>query len=90
MPLKRLLSAEIDHPTVSLDSSPEAVRESLALAPYRRELSAVISPRYKLIRGSDGSEEMYDLLADPDETKRLELEDLGGSVVKSLHAFPER
>jgi len=36
-----------------------------------RALDTVRGPRYKLISGSDGSEELYDLVADPGETKNL-------------------
>ena len=54
-----------------------------------RALDAVRGPRYKLISGSDGGEELYDLVADPGETKNLadakpaELERLR----KALNAF---
>ncbi len=38
---------------------------------FARALTAVRGPRYKLIAGSDGSRELYDLQADPHETKNL-------------------
>ena len=38
---------------------------------FARALTAVRGPRYKLIAGSDGSRELYDLRADPHETKNL-------------------
>ena len=37
------------------------------LLPYRRRLRAVISGRMKLIAGSDGTRELYDLVTDPTE-----------------------
>jgi len=44
---------------------PEAVRE------YGRSLRAVRTDRYKYIRGSDGSRELYDVRHDPSETEDL-------------------
>lgn len=41
------------------------------LAPYRRLLRAVIRDDVKLIWGSDGNHELYDLAADPGETRDL-------------------
>lgn len=40
--------------------------------PVERALDAVRGPRYKLISGSDGSVELYDLETDPGETRNLE------------------
>jgi arylsulfatase A-like enzyme len=38
---------------------------------YDRSLRAIRTEQYKYIRGSDGSTELYDILADPDETNVL-------------------
>ena len=55
---------------------PEHVRE------YDRSLRAVRTDRYKYIRGSDGSQELYDVRDDPGETE--DLADTNGDVVAAL------
>jgi len=57
---------------------PEHVRE------YDRALRAVRTDRYKYIRGSDGSRELYDLRCDPGETE--DLADTRKDVVADLDA----
>lgn len=72
----RLLTALLEYPLVSLKLFPKGIRGSNILEPHKRVLRAAISTRYKVIRGSDGSQEVFDLLEDPDETRPLELDDL--------------
>jgi arylsulfatase A-like enzyme len=38
------------------------------LEPYKRALTSAVVGRWKIVRGSDGSEAVYDLAADPGET----------------------
>jgi len=72
LPTERILHATLEYPQVSLRNFPEDVRASGRLGPYERELNAAIGPRYKLIRGSDGREERFDLQSDPgDVLQRL-------------------
>jgi arylsulfatase A-like enzyme len=44
---------------------PESVYE------YDRSLRAIRTDRWKLIRGSDGSTELYDIKSDPDESENV-------------------
>ena len=60
---------------------PEHVRE------YDRSLRAVRTDRYKYIRGSDGSLELYDIQCDPGETE--DLADARGDVIADLDATLE-
>ncbi len=68
----RILHASLEYPHISLRLFPEELHASPALARYRRELRAVVGPRYKLVRGSDGTEELFDLQSDPDEASPLD------------------
>lgn len=85
----RNLYAELDRPTLSLKVFGEDVRGSGALARFDRSLEAVIGPRYKLIRGSDGTEEVYDLVADPDERASLALDEESTRFAAQAHAVLE-
>jgi arylsulfatase A-like enzyme len=69
---QRALSASLDFPVLSLETFPAELRASGVLAPYERELEAAVGARYKLIRGSDGSEQLFDLVDDPGEKRPLE------------------
>jgi hypothetical protein len=72
LPTDRILHASLEYPRISLRLFPEELRDADALAPYRRELRAVVGPRYKLVSGSDGREELFDLSADPGEGTPLD------------------
>jgi len=65
----RVVTAVLEHP--SLAPFDAATRTGGTLDPYARELKAVVGPRFKLIRTSDGGEEIFDLRADPDESAPL-------------------
>ena len=56
---------------ISFAALPESLIASGRMKRYDRELEAVIGPRWKLIRGSDGSEELYDAANDPDSRRDL-------------------
>ena len=68
IPSERALLATLEYPKVSLRMLGNDPRVK---AKYGRELQAVVTPRYKLIRGSDGVEELYDIAADPGEERNL-------------------
>jgi arylsulfatase A-like enzyme len=87
LPDARLLSASLDYPTITLRTFPKEMRESGVLAPFERELQAAVSRRYKIIRGSDGREEIYDLVADPREEHPLDAGQVDEAAVKGLAAF---
>lgn len=67
LPHDRLVHAALDRPVISFGALPEDVRAKEHVKRFDRELEAVIGPRFKLIRGSDGSEELYDVRDDPKE-----------------------
>ncbi len=54
---------------------------------FERSLTAVRGPRYKLISGSDGSIELYDVVADPAESREIAASEPG--VVAELKAAIE-
>ena len=87
LPEARLLSAALDYPTLSFDTFSKDIRDSGALDPYKRELSAAISARYKVIRASNGPLEIYDLISDPGETKPLATEAIDADTLKGLVTF---
>lgn len=87
LPQTRLLSVSLDLPTQSLDTFPEEMRASGVLDPYKRSLEAAVSTRFKMIRGSDKTEELYDIVADPNELHPLKIEDVGAPLVKGMSAF---
>lgn len=75
LPDDRPLLAEYYYPAQFLAYFPEAAREGAELAPYRRRIRALRIGPHKLIWGSDGRHELYDVAADPGETR-----DLSGSA----------
>ncbi len=79
----RVLYAALDRPEISFGVFPKDVQESGVLKRFDRELEAVIGPRFKLIRASDGSEELFDLLADPNELHPLASAEEASSFVTS-------
>ncbi len=70
------------HPKLAFSRFPKRYRDAEHFARFDRELRAGIAGRYKLIRGSDGSEEVFDIQADPDETRPLE--DVPAEVLQQL------
>jgi arylsulfatase A-like enzyme len=90
LPDERILHASLDWPRITLTTFPEPLRaDGGPLDRYKRSLVAAVSARWKLIRGSDGSVEAYDLRADPDEQRPVALDTLAGPVRTGLEAFLE-
>lgn len=89
LPSARVLYAALDQPVISLAALPESLRASGKLKRYERELEAVIGPRWKLIRGSDGSEEIYDLMEDPNEERPLVIGDDNSAFVGKARGVME-
>jgi arylsulfatase A-like enzyme len=87
---KRVLSASLDPPSVALKVFREEVLDSGALDPYRRALWAAVGPRYKMIVGSDGTREIYDLQSDPEEARPLDAATLESRELAELRAVTER
>ncbi len=91
LPAERVLRASLDWPKISLTVFPEAVSaDGGPLDRYKRALSAAVTPRWKMIRGSDGSVEVYDLQSDPHETRPIALQETEPRVFAALQAFLER
>jgi arylsulfatase A-like enzyme len=70
-PPDRPILTEFDFPLHTLERFTPEERTSAALAPIRRSLRALIVGRYKLIAGSDGKRELYDIASDPSESRNL-------------------
>ncbi len=70
--------SELAYPQIFLDVIHKQI-SGWDTSRFARALTTVRGSRYKLISGSDGSEELYDLQADPHETKNL-----AGSEPKEL------
>ncbi len=83
---ERDLFASLDYPAISLLMWRHVEGAGRTLAPYRRELEAVIGARYKLIRASDGTELIFDLVADPDERAPLAAETVPADALARLRA----
>jgi arylsulfatase A-like enzyme len=91
LPEDRVVSGELDYLSVSLAMFRKAKIDLWRLDPYRKSLTAVIGPRYKLIAGSDGSEELYDLDADPEEREPLAPDAVDAGALARLRAeVPKR
>lgn len=89
LPERRLLRASDELPSVTIQLFPEEVRASGVLRRYERRLEAAIGPRWKLIRGSDGSDELYDLEHDPREERPVPRDAIDPLVVRELEDFLE-
>lgn len=87
LPEQRLLGASLDHPRLSLESFPDEIESGKELDPWRRSLEAAISSRWKLVRGSDGSCEAYDLPADPREEHPVPCDQLDPGTRRALEAW---
>ena len=92
---ERVITGELDYPEVSLKTFTKA-RTMGRMAPYERSLLTAVGQRFKLIRGSDGSEELYDIVADPDERVPLrrdaippaEMAQLEGALQRLMEKLP--
>lgn len=62
--------SQLAYPKIFLDVAKRKIPGCKTDA-FERALDTVRGPQYKLISGSDGSEELYDLQEDPGETKNL-------------------
>lgn len=87
LPEQRLLAAALDYPRLSLETFPDEIERGKELDPWRRELEAAISARWKLIRGSDGSCEAFDLLEDPREERPVPCARLDQDTRRALEAW---
>lgn len=63
----RAIVAEYDYPNQALSTFASRDQESPALAPFRRRLRSIQVGSTKFIAGSDGRNELYDLVDDPEE-----------------------
>ncbi len=88
MPSQRVLRASLDWPKITLTVFPEAMRaDGGPLDRYKHGLAAAVTPRWKLIRGTDGTIEAYDLEADPDETHAVDLSQVDPRTFAALQAY---
>jgi len=71
-PQQRGLHASYAYPRQVLSSFPKAYRQDPSLASHKRSFQVGLDGRYKLIRSSDGQEEIYDLHQDPTELTPLD------------------
>jgi arylsulfatase A-like enzyme len=72
IPRLRSVRATYAWPFQALSAYPEVFKDHPVLNRYKRSLVVAVRGRYKIIRGSDGSEEIYDLEADPKELRPLQ------------------
>jgi hypothetical protein len=84
LPLNRELSAWQDEPVATMTTFTPEVIESGGLDRYKRELHAAIGPRYKAIKGSDDSQELFDIRADPRELQPLDAAKIGAAALKAM------
>ncbi len=87
---ERVTFAELAYPRIFLDAiDRELPGTGTRARRFARSLKAVRGPRYKLIEGSDGRVELYDLSVDPGETQDLadELPEVVTEMKKDLEAF---
>ena len=82
-----LTFAQIAYPTPFLENIAKSMPAGNT-KPLERALETVRGPRYKLIAGSDGSLELYDLVDDPLESKNLASEK--PDVVAKLKGYLEQ
>jgi arylsulfatase A-like enzyme len=64
--------------------------EKRKLDPYDRKLEAIVIGNHKLVRGSDGSAELYDLAVDPEERENLAERAEQQAVRRGLEASLDR
>ncbi len=91
LPEERVLRASLEWPKITLTVFPEEIsRNGGPVDRYKRALSAAITSRWKLIRGSDGSVEVYDLAADPNELAPIDTGTFDSRTFAALQAFLDR
>jgi len=71
LPEERPVLAEYYYPAQFLAYFPEEARQGSVLAPFRRRIRSLRVGPHKLIWGSDGRHELYDVEADPGELRDL-------------------
>ncbi|MBW2268867.1 MAG: sulfatase [Deltaproteobacteria bacterium] len=71
LPQDRPVVGEYYYPKQFIAYFPEEARKGASLAPYLRLIRSLRVGPHKLIWGSDGRHELYDVVADPRETRNL-------------------
>jgi arylsulfatase A-like enzyme len=71
LPSDRPVLGEYYYPKQFIQYFPEEERNGAILAPYLRLIRSLRVGPHKLIWGSDGKHELYDVIADPGETRDL-------------------
>jgi len=93
VPRERPLVAEYYEPRLFLSRFPDTAKAQAAVARYRRRLRSIQVGDHRLVLGSDGSRRLFDLSADPKESKdrkkrqgerAIALEEQLAALVKSL------
>jgi arylsulfatase A-like enzyme len=91
----RSVVCEYYYPNQALRVFGEKDRDHPRLAPFKRRLRSITEDGMKLVVGSDGRNELYDLRIDPNEQKNLidhegygaEKRDLGGRLKATLSSY---
>jgi arylsulfatase A-like enzyme len=88
-PAQRRRLAEYPAPFELAFDYVERARPGFDRAPWQRALRAYYDGRHKLIWGSDGRHELYDLFADPQESRSLfaEQTELAGRLTADLQTW---
>jgi arylsulfatase A-like enzyme len=91
-PEGRAIVTEYAYPRQFLQYFPRGPRADEVLAPYRRQIRSIRVGNHKLVWGSDGRNELYDLDSDPDEgDDRIEREpELARTLESRLRSFAAR
>lgn len=91
LPDERVLRASLEWPKITLTVFPEEIsRNGGPVDRYKRALAAAITTRWKLIRGSDGTVEIYDLAADPNELTPIDTSTFDSRTLAALQTFLDR
>jgi arylsulfatase A-like enzyme len=92
LPGDRPILGEYYYPVQFLSYFPEEVRQGKSLASYRRRIRSLRVGTHKLIWGSDGRHELYDVERDPGETRNLWADEpeLAGELEGQLEQLLER
>ena len=91
LPDDRPVLGEYYYPKQFIKYFPEDERTGPTLAPYLRLIRSLRIGRHKLIWGSDGRHELYDVVADPGETRDLVLDEpeIAAALERSLNQLLE-